>query len=37
MEFQMKKLFKFLFLLVNFGKVLCSSANKLQQNSKWFF
>ena len=31
MEFQMKKLFDFLFLLVNFGKVLCSSANKPQQ------
>ena len=26
-------LFNFTFLLVNFGKVLCSSANKLQQNS----
>ena len=26
-------LFNFMFLLVDFGKVLCSSANKLQQNS----
>ena len=26
-------LFNFTFLLVNFGKVLCSSANELQQNS----
>ena len=26
-------LFNFTFLLVDFGKVLCSSANKLQQNS----
>ena len=26
-------LFNFTFLLVNFGKVLCSSAIKLQQNS----
>ena len=26
-------LFKFTFLLVDFGKVLCSSANELQQNS----
>ena len=26
-------LFHFMFLLVNFGKALCSSANKLQQNS----
>ena len=26
-------LFNFRFLLVNFGKVLCSSANELQQNS----
>ena len=26
-------LFNFMFLLVNFGKVLCSSANELQQNS----
>ena len=26
-------LFNFRFLLVDFGKVLCSSANKLQQNS----
>ena len=25
-------LFNFTFLLVDFGKVLCSSANKLQQN-----
>ena len=27
-------LFNFTFLLVNFGKVLCSSVNELQQNSK---
>ena len=26
-------LFDFTFLLVDFGKVLCSSANKLQQNT----
>ena len=26
-------LFNFTFLLVNFGKVLCSSVNELQQNS----
>ena len=26
-------LFSFRFLLINFGKVLCSSANELQQNS----
>ena len=26
-------LFNFIFLLVDFGKVLCSSANELQQNS----
>ena len=26
-------LFNFTFLLVDFGKVLCSSANELQQNS----
>ena len=26
-------LFNFMFLLVNFGKVLCSSAKELQQNS----
>ena len=26
-------LFNFMFLLVDFGKVLCSSANELQQNS----
>ena len=26
-------LFNFMFLLVNFGKVLCSSVNELQQNS----
>ena len=26
-------LFNFTFLLVNFGKVLCSSSNELQQNS----
>ena len=29
-------LFDFMFLLVNFGKVLCSSANELQQNSNGF-
>ena len=33
MEFQIKKLFDFLFFLVNFGKVLCSSAKKPQRNS----
>ena len=27
-------LFNFTFLLVDFGKVLCSFANELQQNSK---
>ena len=26
-------LFDFMFVLVNYGKVLCSSANELQQNS----
>ena len=26
-------LFNFMFLFVNFGKVLCSSVNELQQNS----
>ena len=26
-------LFDFLFVLVNYGKVLCSAANELQQNS----
>ena len=29
-------LFDYMFLLVNFGKVLCSSANELQQNSNGF-
>ena len=29
-------LFDFMFLPVNFGKVLCSSANELQQNSNGF-
>ena len=29
-------LFNFTFLLVDFGKVFCSSANKLQQNSNAF-
>ena len=29
-------LFSFTFLLVDFGKVLCSSANYLQQNSNGF-
>ena len=33
MGFQMQNLFNFVFLLVDFGKVLCSSVNKLQQNS----
>ena len=33
MGFQVQNLFNFVFLLVDFGKVLCSSANKLQQNS----
>ena len=33
MGFQMQNLFNFVFLLVDFGKVLCSSANELQQNS----
>ena len=28
-----ENLFNFTFLLVNFGKVLCSSTNELQQNS----
>ena len=30
-------LFNFTFLLVHFGKVLCSSANELQQNSNGWF
>ena len=30
---QMQNLFNFVFLVVDFGKVLCSSANQLQQNS----
>ena len=34
MGFQSANLFNFMFLLVDFGKVFCSSANKLQQNSK---
>ena len=29
----MANLFDFMFLLVDFGEVLCSSANELQQNS----
>ena len=33
MGFQMQNLFNFVFFLVDFGKVLCSSANELQQNS----
>ena len=33
MGFQMQNLFNFVFLLVDFGEVLCSSANELQQNS----
>ena len=33
MGFQVQNLFNFVFLLVDFGKVLCSSANELQQNS----
>ena len=33
MGFQMQNLFNFVFLLVDFGKVLCSSVNKLQQHS----
>ena len=33
MGFQMQNLFNFVFLLVDFGKVLCSSVNKLQENS----
>ena len=32
--FQNANLFNFTFLLVNFGKVLCSSANELQQETK---
>ena len=30
---QNANLFNFTFLLVNFGKVMCSSVNELQQNS----
>ena len=33
MVFQNANLLNFTFLLVDFGKVLCSSANELQQNS----
>ena len=33
MGFQVQNLSSFMCLLVNFGKVLCSSANELQQNS----
>ena len=33
MGFQMQIFSMFTFLLVDFGKVLCSSANELQQNS----
>ena len=33
MGFQMQNLFNFVFFVVDFGKVLCSSANELQQNS----
>ena len=33
MGFPMQNLFNFVFLLVDFGKVLCSSVNELQQNS----
>ena len=33
MGFKNVNLFNFSFLLVDFGKVLCSSANELQQNS----
>ena len=33
MGFQKANLFNFTFLLVYFGKVLCSTANELQQNS----
>ena len=33
MGFQIQFFFYFTFLLVDFGKVLCSSANELQQNS----
>ena len=33
MGFQIQISFNFTFLLVNFGKVLCSSTNELQQNS----
>ena len=33
MGFPMQNLFNFTFLLVDFGKVLCLSANDLQQNS----
>ena len=33
MGFQMQFFFQFTFLLVDFGKVMCSSENELQQNS----
>ena len=33
MGFQIQDLSNFMCLLVDFGKVLCSSANELQQNS----
>ena len=33
MGFQNVNLLNFRFLLIDFGKVLCSSANKLRQNS----
>ena len=32
MGFQMQIFFNFMFLMVDFGKVLCSSVNELQQN-----
>ena len=32
MGFQMQILFKFTFVLVDFGEVFCSSANELQKN-----
>ena len=37
MGFQMQIFFNFTFLLVDFGEVLCSSANQLQQKSNATF
>ena len=36
MGFQMQNLFDFMFLLVDYGKVLWTFANELQQNSDAF-